>query len=151
MWLNPEICSPAATLLSLLARYLITTPPLHHVVRICTDSIFRTSLHAFQRFLALLLYVLRFEWLPTSDSALPIGVVRGDGTMVSADSLQTDDSAVLSRLSRVSQDKICNFASPPPHGGSPSGQTLRVWLASLTAVGSLPSNLPCSLLTEYRA
>ncbi|MCI6981347.1 MAG: hypothetical protein MR894_03960 [Akkermansia muciniphila] len=29
----------------------------------------------FQYFLALLLYVLRFEWLPTPDSALPAGVV----------------------------------------------------------------------------
>ena len=32
---------------------------------------------------ALLLYVLRIEWFPTPDSALPTGVIRFGGTMAS--------------------------------------------------------------------
>ena len=39
---------------------------------------------------------------PRRDSALPTGVVRFGGTMASADSLQTDCTAALSRFSRVS-------------------------------------------------
>ena len=46
---------------------------------------------------------------PRRDSALPTGVVRFGGTMASADSLQTDYSATLSRFSRVSQDKARSF------------------------------------------
>ena len=46
---------------------------------------------------------------PRRDSALPAGDVRFGGTMASADSLQTDYSATLSRFSRVSQDKARSF------------------------------------------
>lgn len=58
---------------------------------------------------ALLLYVLRIEWFPTPDSALPTGVIRFGGTMASAGSLQTDFSAALSLFSWASQDKARSF------------------------------------------
>ena len=93
---------PAATLLSLLAGYPDNSSAPLHGFGLAPLSLPRSRLRTFQYFLALLLYVLRFEWLPTPDSTLPTGVVRFGGTMVSADSLQTDCSAALSRLSRFS-------------------------------------------------
>ena len=100
---------PDSTLLSLLARYPDNSSVLLHGFGLAPLSLPRSRLRTFQYFLALLLYVLRFEWLPTPDSALPTGVVRFGGTMASADSRQTDYPAALSRFSRGSQDKACSF------------------------------------------
>ena len=100
---------PAATLY-LSSPDTLTTPP-HplHGFGPAPLSLPRSRLRTFQYFLALLLYVLRFEWLPTPDSALPSGVVRFGGTMASSGSLQTDYSAALSLFSRGSQDKARYF------------------------------------------
>ena len=107
--ISPGTDVPAATPLSLLAGYPDNSSAPLHGFGLAPLSLPRSRLRTFQYFLALLLYVLRFEWLPTPDSALPTGVVRFGGTMASADSLQTDYSAALSRFSRVSQDKARGF------------------------------------------
>ena len=98
-----------ATLLSLLARHPVNSSALSRGFGLAPLSISQSRLRTFQYFLALLLWVLRFEWLPTPDSALPTGVVRFGGTMASADSLQTNYSSARSRYSRVSQDKARSF------------------------------------------
>ena len=100
--IGPGTDVPAATLLSLLAGYPVNSSALLRGFGLAPLSIPRSRLRTFQYLLALLLYVLRLERLPTPDSALPTGVVRFGGTMASADSLQTDCSAALSRFSRVS-------------------------------------------------
>ena len=96
--ISPGTDVPAATPLSLLAGYPDNSSAPLHGFGLAPLSLPRSRLRTFQYFLALLLYVLRFEWLPTPDSALPSGVVRFGGTMASADSLQTVYSAALSRL-----------------------------------------------------
>ena len=100
---------PTATLFSLLVRYPDNSSAPLCGFGLAPLSIPRSRPRTFQYFLALLFYVLRFEWLPTPDSALPTGVVRHGGTMASADSRQTVCSAALSRFSRASQDKTCSF------------------------------------------
>ena len=105
----PRNCCSCRSSLSLLVRYPDNSSAPLRGFGLAPLSIPRSRLRTFQYFLALLLYVLRLEWLPTPDSALPTGVVRFGGTMASADSLQTDYSAALSRFSRVSQDKARSF------------------------------------------
>ena len=107
--IGPGTDVPAATLYALLARYPDNSSAPLRGFGLAPLSIPRSRLRTFQYFLALLLYVLGFGWLPTPDSALPTGVIRFGGTMASADSLQTDYSAAVSRFSRVSQDKARSF------------------------------------------
>ena len=107
--IGPGTLVPTATLFSLLVRYPDNSSAPLCGFGLAPLSIPRSRPRTFQYFLALLLCVLRFEWLPTPDSALPTGVVRHGGTMTSADSRQTVCSAALSRFSRASQDKTCSF------------------------------------------
>jgi len=100
--IGPGTDVPAATLLSLLARYPDNSSAPLRGFGLAPLSIPRSRLRTFQYFLVLLLYVLRFERLTAPDSALPAGVVHFGGTMASADSLQTDCSAELSLFSRGS-------------------------------------------------
>ena len=103
--IGSETNIPAATLLSLISRYPDNVSAPFRGFGLAPLSIPRSRLRTFQHFLALLLYVLGFEWLPTPDSDLPTRVIRFGGTMASADPLQTDCSAELSHFSRGSQDK----------------------------------------------
>ena len=95
--IDPGTLVPTATLFSLLVRYPDNSSAPLCGFGLAPLSIPRSRPRTFQYFLALLFYVLRFEWLPTPDSALPTGVVRHGGTMVSADSRQTVCSAALKR------------------------------------------------------
>ena len=100
--IGPGTNVPATTLLSLLARYPDNASAPLRGFGLAPLTLPRSRLRTFQYFLALLLYVLRFEWIPTPNSALPTGGIRFDGTMDSADSLQTDYSAALPHFSWVS-------------------------------------------------
>ena len=97
-------------LFSLSSSDTLTTPPHRYVDSDLHrfPSLGRGLVHFSTSWLCCYVF-LRFEWLPTPDSALPTGVVRHGGTMTSADSRQTVCSAALSRFSRASQDKTCSF------------------------------------------
>lgn len=71
------------TLLSRYIRYLDNSYVLLRGFELAPFSIFQLRTHVFRYLLALLLYVLRLEQMPTPDSVFPAGSVLFGDTMVS--------------------------------------------------------------------